>query len=707
MVSRLLLALQLLASAATAPSAPSAAERGTAPATLGRRRLKACVPGQYKHHGRGHGTCADCKPGTYTSKPNQRKCEICRANTYSSPAGTPRPYSKPGTRCIPCPAGSLSPRASGRLADCKVKAVNKCPRTKRTKLIPLNCPTGKYYLNNKQTQCACCPAGKYSDAIGKDNKGVAVCQVCEQNTYSDANDQPSCIACPAGKFTFADVVTGGKDNVVATDVSAGYHTKRGCQATCQPGEYAPGPNSNKCFRCAAGTYSGTARRSACSKCERGKWQNATGAKSCIECEFGKTTVGEGYFYLANCNRANEFTTDAHGFVLGGGLLAGLLVLFSWCNARHQKKKYSGLFTALQESNTQLDITAANAGRQGKVATSIELKQMADWAPSGGGRQLLVTNENVDHLKLGQVLGHGASGVVFLAMFDNCKEKPREVAVKQLDFKENDINTLREVVKEFKAEVEVMLNLVHPNVVQLLGFCTTPKFLVVQEVVKEGTLYDILHDKEANAAVTQTNLMQYALDVAMGMEYLHSFEPPLMHRDLKSPNLLVANIKYEGALQKILKITDFGLARMKGVDGDMKTQVMTQAGTPYWSAPEVLRGEQYNESADVYSAAMVFYEIWARIVPFKGMSPMEVAVQVTAEQDDGTFMRPPLAKEAEALGLPCIIMDLVDDAWDNEPRKRPNFSVICDRIEATAAAQEPPIVLRVERPNRAKEIEFHW
>jgi hypothetical protein len=334
---------------------------------------------------------------------------------------------------------------------------------------------------------------------------------------------------------------------------------------------------------------------------------------------------------------------------------------------------------------------------------VELAAMKKWEPPGGAGVssggLWVSNENCDDLVLGDILGHGASGVVSKATFTG-----KEVAVKELNFKENNLDELRSVVKEFKAEVGIMGNLKHPNLVQLKGYCTKGdkyKFKVVLELIDGGTLYDKLH--EDRGPFDESELLQYALDVAMGMEYLHAWEPPILHRDLKSPNIMVGKTDNN---KEILKITDFGLARMKGVGVDMKTQVMTQAGTPYWSAPEVLSGKIYNETADVYSAAMVFYEIWARKVPFKDMDPMEVGVQVTTKDATGKFLRPELEADSLKATQPCPIIELVEKMWDDDPVARPTFPEICDSILATASKKG--LTLRDDRKfAKPKEIEFDW
>ena len=95
-----------------------------------------------------------------------------------------------------------------------------------------------------------------------------------------------------------------------------------------------------------------------------------------------------------------------------------------------------------------------------------------------------------------------------------------------------------------------------------------------------------------------------MDAARGMEFLHSASPPILHRDFKSLNLLVDR-KWN------LKVADFGLTALKGVED-------RRLGSIFWTAPEVLRGEPYNEASDVYSYGIVLWEILTR----RGMCSVE-------------------------------------------------------------------------------------
>jgi len=105
----------------------------------------------------------------------------------------------------------------------------------------------------------------------------------------------------------------------------------------------------------------------------------------------------------------------------------------------------------------------------------------------------------------------------------------------------------------------------------------------------GSLWEVLRSKDS--ALSAGSRCQMALDIARGMSYLHSLQPPILHRDLKALNLLV-DTSYN------VKVADFGIARPRVDD------TMTFCGTPKWTAPEVLRMNSYSEKADVFSFGVV-------------------------------------------------------------------------------------------------------
>ncbi|CAJ1967731.1 unnamed protein product, partial [Sphenostylis stenocarpa] len=90
-------------------------------------------------------------------------------------------------------------------------------------------------------------------------------------------------------------------------------------------------------------------------------------------------------------------------------------------------------------------------------------------------------------------------------------------------------------------VSIMKRLRHPNIVLLMGaVIQPPKLSIVTEYLSRGSLFELLHMGNVGSSISERHRLCMAYDVASGMNYLHQMKPPIVHRDLKSPNLLVDN-----------------------------------------------------------------------------------------------------------------------------------------------------------------------
>lgn len=143
---------------------------------------------------------------------------------------------------------------------------------------------------------------------------------------------------------------------------------------------------------------------------------------------------------------------------------------------------------------------------------------------------------------------------------------------------------------------------HPNIVLFLGACTKPPNLgLVLEFCSRGSLWSVLQNHDIN--LNWEDRRKIALDTAKGVFYLHSFKPPILHRDLKSLNLLLDD-------SFRTKLIDFGWTRKLD-------KIMTgKIGTYQWMAPEVISSQNYTEKADVFSFSIILWEIASREPPYR-------------------------------------------------------------------------------------------
>ncbi|KAI3860754.1 hypothetical protein MKW92_006640 [Papaver armeniacum] len=170
----------------------------------------------------------------------------------------------------------------------------------------------------------------------------------------------------------------------------------------------------------------------------------------------------------------------------------------------------------------------------------------------------------------------------------------------------------DLLHSFRQEVLLMKRLRHPNVLLFMGAVTSPQHLcIVTEFFPRGSLYQLLQRGSQKLDWRRRVLM--ALDIARGMNYLQLSNPPIVHRDLKSSNLLVDK-------NWTVKVGDFGLSKFKH---QTFLSTLTGRGTPQWMAPEVLRNDRSDEKSDVYSYGVVLWEIATQKIPWDNYNTMQV------------------------------------------------------------------------------------
>ncbi|CAM6085958.1 unnamed protein product [Calypogeia fissa] len=246
------------------------------------------------------------------------------------------------------------------------------------------------------------------------------------------------------------------------------------------------------------------------------------------------------------------------------------------------------------------------------------------------------------LKLGQKVASGAFGDLYRGTY--CGQ---DVAIKIL---KRDRLT-ENLQHEFMQEIFIMRKIRHKNVVQFIGACTKPPHLsIVTEFMSGGSVYDFLHKHKSLLKLPM--ILRVALDISKGMDYLH--QNNIIHRDLKAANLLMDE-------NEVVKVADFGVARVQ----DQRGIMTAETGTYRWMAPEVIEHKTYDRKIDVFSFAIVLWELLTGRLPYADLTPLQAAVGVVQKG-----LRPTIPKHTNPK-----IADLLERCWKADPSLRPEFSEI--------------------------------
>jgi serine/threonine protein kinase len=266
--------------------------------------------------------------------------------------------------------------------------------------------------------------------------------------------------------------------------------------------------------------------------------------------------------------------------------------------------------------------------------------------------------NPSELTIFELIGTGSTAEVYRGMY-----RGNVVAVKKIEWQQSMRLTEKRV---FDREVAVMKSVSHRNLVRFEGVTTKEMpFRIITEYCAGGCCFDLLHRSD-HIELMWTQQLQMCTDVASAMVYLHSFKPQIIHRDLKSFNLLLVNKVVRGTVPHV-KVSDFGVARMKEHAQAEWGSMTAAAGTCHWMAPEVFEGTKYDEKADVYSFGMLLFEIICREVPFEDQHVAEVARKIMRGE------RPDL--DAVPPDCPGRLQNLMINCWDHDPTLRPSSSAV--------------------------------
>ncbi|GMH77712.1 hypothetical protein TrRE_jg120, partial [Triparma retinervis] len=280
----------------------------------------------------------------------------------------------------------------------------------------------------------------------------------------------------------------------------------------------------------------------------------------------------------------------------------------------------------------------------------------------------IDDRNVDWFE-DEPFAQGSFGAVYRVKYEG-----KVCAAKVVSLRDVPKSQLEATKKEYKKEVALMGELRSNNTVQILGAITRPTELVIlMEYCEGGDLRGLL-DKARVGEVDfgHGDKCNMLLEISYGMRYLHGRPSSVIHKDLKSNNILIDR---EGSG----KVADFGGSQSNNMSSSRSAKG-SGIGTLGWTAPEVIDEglSALSLKADVYSFAIVMWECLTLKIPWDGKTDGQIIKAIIKEQ------RPPVDESVNA-----ELKALMESCWSEDPKDRPHFDVIVKKLEAIA----PPKVAR--------------
>lgn len=308
--------------------------------------------------------------------------------------------------------------------------------------------------------------------------------------------------------------------------------------------------------------------------------------------------------------------------------------------------------------------ALSASGNGQIELGKLKSFFSNWESKGMSHSWEINPQEIEFVEL---IGEGTSCAVYKGTY-----RGQEVALKVL----KDINTkqLTNFVKEF----DIVSVFRSPHVVFFFGACIEPVPVMVLGLCAKGSLYDVLKRPESN--LTWGNVVKVCISTLRGLDSLHKWKPQILHRDLKSRNILVED-------DWTAKLCDFGESRYNtGTNVDTLCKIR---GTYAYISPEVYFGQSFTPKSDVYAFGVILWELCNRCVrgvyqaPFSEYKALVYDFQIIV-QASRKGMRPSIAPL-----VPVALANVIRLCWDHEPANRPTAAQLLKFFEEIAVDPSHP------------------
>ena len=255
----------------------------------------------------------------------------------------------------------------------------------------------------------------------------------------------------------------------------------------------------------------------------------------------------------------------------------------------------------------------------------------------------------------------------------------DICIKQIN-----INNLPDIeLDRIKIEIDISIKLRHKNIINTLGYsfnANYTKLFIISEYMKNKSLRTYIDSNKGNMPLKQKLLFVY--EIALAIEYMHSRNNTILHRDIKSSNILLDDNLH-------CKLCDFGMSKYYDIEKKIKTQneegnnnnmttnyQTNSQSTLFWMSPEYLCDGIINEKSDIYSFGILIWEIFMEDTsPYKNININDYILG----NKEIVYNKRPIINNQYFIECPKI-KELICLMWNNDYNKRPNIESILNLLE---------------------------
>jgi tetratricopeptide (TPR) repeat protein len=260
---------------------------------------------------------------------------------------------------------------------------------------------------------------------------------------------------------------------------------------------------------------------------------------------------------------------------------------------------------------------------------------------------------ISHYRLLETIGSGGMGTVYKACDVRNKKKLYAIKVIREEYFTNPT-----FIRRFKHESMIVDQLNHPNIVKIIERGETPQGIyLVMEFLQGRTLAAFIKE---NQSLLLTEALPIMMQISSALAAIH--QKQIIHRDIKPENIFITKAA-DHACQ--IKILDFGLAKASHLT--RLTQTGMIVGTLFYQSPEQTLGLEITQASDIYSLAILFYQLLSGRLPFSADSAIEIARQISEDP-------PPDIRQFNS-AIPDKLHDLLNKMFEKEPPNRPTAEEI--------------------------------